>query len=518
VNLLAHGIDRGDPTPEARMSRTPRPRRLARIAAMSGAALAAAALTPAAASAAPVRPAAHHPPGVVGSAITLANHIQLDGYDEATDAAGNAYIGWIANSSPADPGTRTIYLCTLRPGASTCAGGIQHTASLGVSSAEGLRLIVTRAGQVTMVWFHDDTASESGPNGSSIAETTSDRGGPLAAATDVVTNAPSFGSMLDAVRGPDGKIWTISYADLSGPLQLRDGFTPTATHVTPPWAVGFAQLAFAKGKPILTVEKDGAISTGPSYASASGSHWSSFKPVAKTWAVGTNADLLATGHGVRLITAVGDATYRPVISKWTGNGFSHRKLTADHSPCAPATHDAYSDGSGRLVEVANECGKLAVSDYPDDNHDAVLRFPGRGLVNAQAPQIASTSRGTAFVAWSVESGSTGDLFRVVRFRLQDRTTSKSKRASAGKVTVFGPMSCLPAVSTPVRVTARHAHGWTVGSKSLRLGHKRLHKSSLDGSKLTPGKLYKLHGSAVFHHGTHHKRLTATLKFRSCPTG
>ena len=90
--------------------------------------------------------------------------------------------------------------------------------------------------------------------------------------------------------------------------------------------------------------------------------------------------------------------------------------------------------------------------------------------------------------------------------------------SAGRVTVFGPMSCLPGVSTPVRVTAHHAHGWTVGSKSLRLGHKRLHKHSLDGSKLTPGKTYKLHGSVVFHHGTHHKKLTATLKFTSCPTG
>jgi hypothetical protein len=500
------------------MSRTPRPRRLARIAAMSGAALAAAALTPAAASAAPARPAAHHPPGVVGSAITLANHVQLDGYDEATDAHGNAYIGWIANSSRTNTASRTIYLCTLRPGASRCAGGIQHTASLGVSSAAGLRVIVTRAGQVTMVWFHDDSDSINGPNGSAIAETTSDRGGPLTAASDVVTDAPSFGSMLDAVRGPDGKIWTITYADLSGPLLLRDGFTSTATHLTPPWPVGFAQLAFAKGKPILTVEKYGAISTGPSYASASGSHWSKFKPVAKTWAVGTNADLNATRHGVRLITAEGNAGYQPVISKWTGNGFSHPKHTADHNPCAPSTHDAYSDGSGRLVEVANECSKLTVSDYPDDNRDVVLRFSGKGLVNAQAPQIASTARGTAFVAWSVESGSTGDLLRVVRFRLPDRTTHKSRHASAGRVTVFGPMSCLPAVSTPVRVTAHHAHGWTVGSKSLRLGHKRLHKHSLDGSKLTPGKLYKLHGSAVFHHGTHHKKLTATLKFRSCPTG
>jgi hypothetical protein len=500
------------------MSPTIRPRRLVQVAALSVAALAAAALTPAATSAAPTRPAGHHPPGVVGSPITLADHVQLDGYDEGTDAAGNAYIGWIANSSRTEGATRTIYLCTLHPGASSCAGGIQHTASLGVSSASGLRLIVTKAGHVTLVWFHDDIASENGPNGSSIAETTSNQGGPLAPATDVVTNAPSFGSMLDAAMGPDGKIWTISYADLSGPLQVRDGFTSSATHLTPPWAVSYAQIAFAKGRPIISVEKAGAISVGPSYSSESGSHWSSFKRVKHTWAVGTDADLRATGHGVRLITAVGNASYQPVIAKWKGHGFSARKHTADHSPCAPSSHDAYSDDSGRLVEVANECGKLAVSDYPNDNQDAVMRFSSKGVVNAQYPQIASTSRGVAFVAWSVEAGSTGDLFRVVRFRLQDRTTSASKHSGHNRVTLFGPMSCLPAVSTPIHVSTRHAGGWTVHAKRIRLGHKKLHGSSLDGSKLKAGKTYKLHGSAVFHDGSHHQKLTATLRFTSCPTG
>jgi hypothetical protein len=502
------------------MPATHRPRRLALAAAMSGVALAAAALTPAATSAAAARPAGHHhKPGVIGLPLVLDNHVQLDGYDEATDAAGNAYIGWIANSSQSNAGSRTIYLCTLHPGGSACAGGIQHTASLGISSAEGLRVIATRAGQVTLVWFHDDIASENGPDGSSIAEATSNGGGALSAPTDVVTNAPSFGSMLDAVAGPDGKIWTITYADLSGPLQVRDGFTSSATHVTPPWGVGFAQLAFTGHTPVLTVEKDGAITTGPSYASASGSHWSSFKKVAKTWAVGTNADLTATHHGLRLITSVNRAGYNPVISKWTGKGFSRRKLTADKSNCTPVGHDASTDASGRLVDVTTECDKkLAIADFPNDNQAAIVSIPTKGLPAGGTAQIATTARGIGFVAWSVESGSTGDLLRVVRVLLPDRTTSKSKRSSVGKVTVFGPMSCLPAVSTRVRVRARHAHGWTVSGESLRLGKKKLHGSSLNGSKLKAGKHYKLHGSAVFSSGSHHKKLTATLKFTSCPTG
>jgi hypothetical protein len=502
------------------MPATHRPRRLALLAAVSSATLAAAALTPAATSAAAARPAAHHAkPGVVGSPIVLDNHVQLDGYDEATDAAGNAYIGWIANASQSNAGTRTVYLCTLHPGASTCAGGIQHTASLGISSAEGLQVIATRAGQVTLVWFHDDIASENGPDGSSIAEATSNRGGPLSAAKDVVTDAPSFGSMLDAVAGPDGKIWTITYADLTGPLQLRDGFTSSATHITPPWGVGFAQLAFSKGTPVLSIEKDGAITTGPAYASASGSHWSSFKSLAKTWAVGTNANLTATHHGLRLITSVGDASYHPVISRWTGHGFSPRKLTADNSNCTPVGHDGYTDASGRLVDVSTECDKkLAIADFPNDNQAAIVSVPTKGLPAGGMAQIATTARGIGFVAWSVESGSTGDLLRVERVLLPDRTTSKSKHSSVGKVTVFGPMSCLPAVSTPVRVRASHAHGWTVSSKSLRLGKRKLHGSSLAGNKLKAGKRYKLHGSAVFSNGSHHKTLTATLRFTSCPTG
>jgi hypothetical protein len=501
------------------MSRTTRPRRLALTAALSGAALAAAALTPAATSAAAARPAGHNAkPGVVGLPLVLDNHVQLDGYDEATDAAGNAYIGWIANSSQVNAGSRTVYLCTLHPSGSACAGGIQHTASLGISSAEGLKVIVTPAGHVTLVWFHDDIASENGPDGSSIAEATSDRGGALSAPSDVVTNAPSFGSMLDAVAGPDGKIWTITYADLTGPLQLRDGFTSSAAHVTPPWGVGFAQLAFSKNTPVLSVEKDGAITTGPSYATASGSHWSSFKPVARTWAVGTDADLTATHHGLRLITSVNNASYHPAISKWTGTGFSPRQPTADNSNCTPVGHDADTDASGRLVDITTECDKkLAIADFPNDNQAAILSIPTKGLPAGGTAQIATTSRGIGYVAWSVEAGSTGDLLRVERVLLPDRTTSKSKHGSAGKVTVFGPMSCLPAVSTPVRVKAHHAHGWTVSSTSLRLGKKRLHKS-INGSTLKAGKTYKLKGSAVFASGSHHKKITATLKFRSCPTG
>ncbi|HEX3908568.1 MAG TPA: hypothetical protein VHW92_11620 [Mycobacteriales bacterium] len=495
-------------------------RRLAGIAAVSSAAVVAAVLPTGAgvAGAAPAQAHAHgHPAALIGAPLVLASHKQYSGYDVATDAAGNAYIGWIANSATNDSATRTVYLCTLRPGATSCLGGIQSVGSLGIASAEGLRVLATRAGHVTLIWYHQKAGTS--PAVGEIAESTSNAGGPLTAPTDVAS-APGEGELFDAELGPGGTIWTVAYAGLPATSVLvHPGLSAPAQSVKLPWSPGFAQLAFAGSKPIMSVEKDAAITTGPAYGSESGGHWSAFHALPGTWAVGHNADLTATARGVRLITSIGNASYRPVISKWTGSSFSRRALTADNSNCAPTSHDAYSDGSGRLVDVADECDtKLAIADFPNDSSAAIFRFSTMGLPADGEAQIASTARGIGFVAWTVEDGSTGDRLRVVRVRLPDRTTSVTKRSGKNRVTVTGPMSCLPIVSTPIHVTAHHAKGWTVGSKSLRLGKKKLHRSSLDGSTLTAGKLYKLTGSAVFHHGSHHKKLKAVLKFRSCPTG
>jgi hypothetical protein len=496
-------------------------RRLARIAALSSAAVVAAVLPTGAgvAGAAPAQTHAHgHPAALIGAPLTLASHREYSGYDVATDAAGNAYIGWITNSATDDSASRTIYLCTLRPGATRCLGGSpQHVASLGIASAEGLRVLATRSGHVSLIWYHQKEGTS--PAVGEIAESTSNAGGPLTAPKDVAS-APGEGELFDAELGPGGTIWTVAYAGLPAKSVLvHPGLSSPAQTVRLPWSPGFGQLAFAGSKPIMSVEKDAAITTGPSYGSESGGHWSAFRPLPGTWAVGTNADLTATAHGVRLITAIGNASYRPVISKWTGRGFSRRAVTADHSNCAPTSHDSYSDGSGRLVDVANECdSKLAIADFPNDNQASIFRFSTMGLPADGEAQIASTARGIGFVAWTVEDGSTGDRLRVVRVRLPDRTTSVTKRSGKNRLTVIGPMSCLPVVSTPIGVRAHHAKGWTVTGKTLRLGKKKLHASSLDGSTLAAGTLYKLTGSAVFHHGGHHKRLKATLKFRSCPTG
>ncbi len=154
----------------------------------------------------------------------------------------------------------------------------------------------------------------------------------------------------------------------------------------------------------MSVEKDAAITTGPAYGSESGGHWSRSRPARD---LGGRHQRRSHRDAPRraAITAIGDASYRPVISRWTGHGFSRRAVTADSSNCAPTSHDADSDASGRLVDVANECdSKIAVADFPNDNQAAIFRFSTMGLPAQGKPQVATTARGIGFVAWSVEDG------------------------------------------------------------------------------------------------------------------
>ncbi len=89
-------------------------------------------------------------PGVVGAPVVLANQSQFDGYDVATDSTGKTYVGWISVTD-GDAALRTVHLCVIPAGALGCAGGIQSTASLGPSSAEGLKIVVDRYNDVNLV-------------------------------------------------------------------------------------------------------------------------------------------------------------------------------------------------------------------------------------------------------------------------------------------------------------------------------------------------------------------------------
>lgn len=459
------------------------------------------------------QPAATGGPGQYGTILTLGNGLDLTGgYDVADNAKGTAYIGWIAPTS-AGGATRTVYLCTLPAGASTCSGGVQSTASLGGSSAAGLRVLLTKNGTVDLVWFHDTDQSINGPQNAAIALATAPGGKNLGAATDI-GSAPSFGYLLDAALDPSGAIWTVAYAsDLPKNIQVRDGSASYDT-VNTPWPVGTATIGFAGTQPVVVAGKNAAITTPPdAWTTLKNGKWSAFASIPKT-GPRANPSLAATGSGLRLIAMAGDASYRTVTTKWTGNGFAPRALTSDTNNCTPASHDANSDASGRLVDVTWECNQLTVVNYPDGHTASISRMNVRGTTT-YTPQIASGSRGSATVVYSVESKTSGSALRVTHWRLGDADRSVTHRGTGGKVKVTGPVSCLPAVTVPIGVHGIAAAGWKPRSSTLELGTKKV-SGFLDGATLKAGNTYTLTGTATFAKGRKHGSATAKLTFRTCP--
>ncbi|MEO7980236.1 MAG: hypothetical protein ABI807_05035 [Sporichthyaceae bacterium] len=452
--------------------------------------------------------------GLVGVPTTLQDNTQLYGYDVATDGTGTGYIGWIADDSAAAAATRRLHLCTLPVGATACAGGVQVIDALGVSSAAGLRVLATPAGAVSLVWFHDTSpGSVTGPRGGRLAVATSQSGGPLSAATDVA-DAPSFGQLLDAQIAPDGTIWTIAYKGVgTTEIEVRPGFAAAPQSLAVPYSVATTRLAFAGATAVIAVQQYGSISNPIFSAHGTAGAWSGFTPVANTWS-GGSLGLAAARSGVRLVASVANASYHPAAARFTGTGFASPRLIGDPNSCTPYSHDLVGDASGRLADVSNECGAITVVNMAHAATAAIVRFSAGGTVADGDPQIASTPRGRAWVAWSVQS-STGNKLRVARVLLPALRIAKRASFAQGKVVVRGPVSCLPPVGVAVGVTRRPLHGWAVSSTSLRLDKRRFSSATLDGSRLTPGSLHTLAGRVVFTRGGKAVTRTVTRTFRSC---
>src|ERR1022692_824016 len=352
-------------------------------------------------------------PGLTGNAITLTTNAEFSGYDAATDSSGTTYVGWIGDTGS----LRKVDLCVLPRGAQSCKGGVQQIDPPdGDSSADGLRVLVTGPQSVTLVWFHNADASETGPQGSEISTATV-QGGILSAGRDVAT-APSFGTMLDAVIGPDGTIWVVTRGG-GNAVQVRPGLANPPVTLKTPYLIGYALLRFAGTEPVLVIDKDGAISSPVSFASQHSGSWSAFGAVAGTWTGTANFGLATTRSGVRLIATTNSASYQPVVSTWTGSAFGVRTLTGDHNSCAPGSHDAVSDASGRLADVSVECDDIAVANLADTLHAAIFRYDVHGTFAGGQPQLTTSPNGTGWVAWSIESAH-GDELLVAPLRLAGR--------------------------------------------------------------------------------------------------
>ncbi|HEX9063536.1 MAG TPA: hypothetical protein VF843_00415, partial [Streptosporangiaceae bacterium] len=346
---------------------------------------------------------------------------------------------------------------------------------------------------------------------------TSHSGGTLSAPHDVAT-APSFGLLQDAVAGPGGTIWVVTQVEQGAvhKLQIRPGFTSAPVTIGTPYFVGTARLAFAGTTAVLGIDKDGAVSDPVSFAARKpGGSWSAFHAIARTWTADADFGLAGTSHGPRLVATENNASYHPVVAKWTGSGFGAPSLTGDRNACSPSSHDTVSDGSGRLADISIECGQVALANLTDTQHAAVVRWSGHGTFAGGAPQLTTAPSGRGWAAWSVESSS-GDKLVVAPVLLPARTVTASKAAASGRVTVTGPASCLPPVATAVGVKGSPASHWRTVSSTLRLGRSTLHAKTLNGGSLKAGTSYTLTGTVTFANGGSRRTVTAALAFRTCP--
>jgi hypothetical protein len=458
--------------------------------------------------------------GQIGAPITLAKNIAFDGDNEsyrmATDKSGVTYIAWIATDNLQHASSlHHIHLCVIAKNARSCAGGVRDFDPSASANAAGLQLVVTPAGQLTILWYADVAGT------SYIFDTTATKTGPLSAQKTVGTG-PTNGYLLAAALAPDGSIWTMTTGG-SGSVVIQEGLQPTPTKITvpgPSYAHTNGSMAFSGKTPIivLTDDSDASVPVQVSYASAAGTGWTSFASAPGTRGQSSPVGLIRTPSGVRLTSAVAAYPFVTGVSRWTGHGFARSHAIGGNVNLSGPVPS--SDDSGRLAIVGTYADdEVIVSNLPDTEHEASFAFkiPSSETLAGGNPAITTTPRGRGWVAWSYYNspGTDGDIFKIAQFVLAGLHTSKTAHGHPGRVTLVGPASCLPPVAISVSVKSHAARGWKVGKSAISLGGKKV-GASVNGVRLSAGKSYSLAGTVTFNKGHSHKKVKATLKFRSCP--
>jgi hypothetical protein len=456
-------------------------------------------------------------PGLAGRPITLAKHVTItgNGVDIATSKSGTAYVGWISEHATGRASSDAIFLCVLPLHATSCKGGTQSTPSLDKNTARDLKVLAAPNGTVTLIWFDDKRTSTSGPRDGQIVESTVSNGS-LSGAR-VVADAPTNGDLLDAELAPDGSVWTVATGSIAvSTIEVRPGITNAPVTLRTPFGVGFGRIAFSGSQAVVTVQKDGALTTPDSYTYLDHGAWAKFHSIARTWS-GADPGLVSTKTGIRYISTLDDASYAPVVSRWTGSSFTTRQPIGGHSACFPSSHDSVTDASGRVADISLECdSSIAVANLADTFHAATALFRPAGEIAGSTPQIATTPRGDAWVSWSIESSpaASGMTLKVQAFRLPGLQQQSSRQGRHGHVMLTGPASCMPDDTISVGVVGHGDPHWVVASHRLSLGTKTL-SSTLDGASLRAGKQYTLKGSVTFRDGGSQSTVTTELRFQAC---
>jgi hypothetical protein len=452
-------------------------------------------------------------PGLHGATITISTNVELTegSFDIASDSNGTTYLGWISTPDANPNEDSQVYLCVLPLHASACQGGIATTdPSDNLVDPADLRILTPRGGPVELVWYEDTTPRAQ----ITEATVTNDSLG----SPEAISSAPTNGELLDAELAPSGDIWLVSAGDSGDNIEIRPGIENSPVTVkTGSFETDYARLAFAGNTPIVALHEGGAVTKPVAYTYLKGGSWTKVANVARTWTSDANLGLTSTKSGVRLIASENNADYHPVVAKWNGHGFGKPTLTGDTSDSSPSSHDFVADASGRAADVSLENSQLAIANLANTSRAAIVRIPVRGTAAGGDPQLATTPRGDAWVAWSVLSNNqhSDDTLYVAPILLPGAHHSSSHGGAHGVVTVSGPASCLPDVSIAIGVSGHPKTGWRVAAKRLSLAGKTV-RASLNGATLTAGKTYTLTGVVTFSSRGSHETVKVSEKFRSCP--
>ena len=153
------------------------------------------------------------PAGPDGPIITVDDQAAFSGIDMATDpSTGTAYLGWIS-SNYATQTLRSVHLCVLPPGASSCAGGVLTTSAVDGPSAAGLQIKVTAPGVATLVWFHQLDLTEARLAAATYAN------GALSAPSDLWRALRATAGCSTSRTAGNGQLWAVTQND-SGSGQI----------------------------------------------------------------------------------------------------------------------------------------------------------------------------------------------------------------------------------------------------------------------------------------------------------
>ncbi len=349
--------------------------------------------------------------------------------------------------------------------------------------------------------------------------------GALQAAVDVA-DAPAFGGMYDATFAQDGAIHAVTWGDTGDTIQIHriDGISsPTSTSRNPAFLVGQARIAFHNNsgvsQGVVVLDKLGDLDERVKVMSQDSSDaWGAISNVPSNWSLQGAWDLARGSNGaVRLVTSVPSAKFFPQIASWNGSAFGPWRLTGYKGSCQFTTHDLFADASGRLADAFHACGRVRMFNHPTALTSAMASFAdsrtpvGGNSFDRNGPQIATTPRGTGWIMWAVDPGNKL-LASQVRLPGQPRTVSTN--SNFGRVTLRGPVSCLPASDFAALVSATRKNGWSVASKQLRLDGV-ITAATLDGAALAPGSAHQLVGRVTYRKNGQNRVVAATINFQAC---